>query len=201
MAIFAILGKDTEKLIFDQLCYNGEKYGKLVVMETIRPAHLPSNTKSTPIKSKIPEYASQFKKEWLVIRGINKECGEVIGRLNNDEDLFNSPQANRIKKYIKKILKAQERDRLKDISGFYFEYFDANNIVCLFEQLESYLHLYENPDSYVDPDEYPEGYDFYNNSEYLGFKELFELICLLYDKIKIKEPIIRFESDSDSDSN
>ena len=26
---FAIL-KDTEELIFDQLCYNGEKYGKLL---------------------------------------------------------------------------------------------------------------------------------------------------------------------------
>ena len=30
MAIFAILSKDTEELIFDQLCYNGEKYGKLL---------------------------------------------------------------------------------------------------------------------------------------------------------------------------
>ena len=33
MAIFAILSKDTEELlIFDQLCYNGEKYGKLAVL-------------------------------------------------------------------------------------------------------------------------------------------------------------------------
>ena len=30
MAIFAILSKDTEELIFDQLCYNGKKYGKLL---------------------------------------------------------------------------------------------------------------------------------------------------------------------------
>ena len=30
MAIFAFLSKDTEELIFDQLCYNGEKYGKLL---------------------------------------------------------------------------------------------------------------------------------------------------------------------------
>ena len=37
MAIFAILSKDTEELIFHQLCYNGEKYGKLLFW-----SHLPS---------------------------------------------------------------------------------------------------------------------------------------------------------------
>ena len=70
-------------------------------METIRPAQIPANTESTPIKSKIPEYASQFKKEWLVIKGINKTCGEFIGRLDNDGDLFNSSRANKIKYFIK----------------------------------------------------------------------------------------------------
>ena len=30
MAIFAILNKDTVELIFDQFCYNGEKYRKLL---------------------------------------------------------------------------------------------------------------------------------------------------------------------------
>ena len=71
----------------------------------------------------IPEYAKDFKKEWLVIRGINKECGEFIERTNYiSEGKFNSPQANRIKYFIKNFLKAQERGRLKDISSFYFEY-------------------------------------------------------------------------------
>ena len=68
-------------------------------MITIRPARLPANTESTQIKSKIPEYAKNFKKEWFVIRGINKECGELIGRLN--KDIFHSSRANRIKYYIK----------------------------------------------------------------------------------------------------
>ena len=144
----------------------------------------------------IPEYAKDFEKEWLVIRGINKECGEVIGRLNNDGDLFNSSRANRIKYYIKKFLKAQERGRLKDISGFYFKYFDANNIVCLAEQLDNYRDLYVDPDSFVFDQEY---YDLCIDSDYPGFKELFELISLLNDKLKAEQltSSLRFDSDSD----
>ena len=75
-------------------------------METIRPAQILANTDSAQIKSKIPEYASQFKKEWLVIKGINKTCGEFIGRLDNDGDLFNSSRANRIKYYIKNFFES-----------------------------------------------------------------------------------------------
>ena len=74
----------------------------VVVMETIRPAHLSANTESTQIKSKIPEYARDYKNEWLFIRGINKTCGEFVKRLDFGGDLFNSSPANRIKYFIKK---------------------------------------------------------------------------------------------------
>ena len=118
----------------------------------------------------IPEYVKDFEKEWLLIRGINKECGEFIGRLDFSKDLFISPKANRIKYYIKKFLKAQESGRFKDVSGFYFEYFDVISIECLAEELEVYLDLNVDPDSYEFDQE---RYDFYKNSEYLGLKELF----------------------------
>ena len=65
--------------------------------------------------SKIPEYAKDFRKEWLYIRGINKKCGEFLMTLDFGGDLFKS-----LKCHIKNFLKAQERGRLKDISGFYF---------------------------------------------------------------------------------
>ena len=52
--------------------------------------------------NKIPDYAKDFRNEWLFIRGINKECGEFIERLDFGGDLFNSSRANRIKYYIKK---------------------------------------------------------------------------------------------------
>ena len=163
-------------------------------METIRPAQIPANTESTPIKSKIPEYASQFKKEWLVIRGINKTCGDFIERTNyiSEGKKFNTPQANRIKYFIKKFLKAQERGRLKDISGFYFKYYDALNINFLAEELDRYFYLYVNLDGSYEFDE--EYYNMNIDSDYPDLKEITELLCLLNDKIKIEKPIIRFDS-------
>ena len=38
----------------------------------------------------IPEYVKDFEKEWLVIRGINKECGEFIFRLHNNNNNNNN---------------------------------------------------------------------------------------------------------------
>ena len=128
----------------------------------------------------IPEYAKDFKKEWLCIRGINKECGEFIKTLVNDESLFNTPRANHLKKFIRRFLKAQESGKIKDLSGFYFKYYEANNIECLEEQLDDYRDLYVDPDSYM----FDQGrYDLCIDSDYPGFKELFKLICLLNDKI------------------
>ena len=97
--------------------------------------------------NKIPEYARDFKKEWLTIRGLNKECGNFIGRLHSGRDLFNSPPANRLKKNIREILKAEELGKIKDISSLIFKYFDVSNIECLEEQLGYYFDLYINLDS------------------------------------------------------
>ena len=44
---------------------------KIVVMETIRPAKILANSESTQIKSKIPEYARDYRNEYLFIRGID----------------------------------------------------------------------------------------------------------------------------------
>ena len=148
----------------------------------------------------IPEYAKDFEKEWLCIRGINKECGWFIGRLHNDEDLFNSPQANHLRKFIRKILRAEERGKIKVISSLIFEYFDVNNMDCLEEQLGDYSDLYVKKDGSYEFDQ--ERYDLCIDIDYPGYKEFFELICLLNDKIKSEELTINLpNSDSDSDSD
>ena len=49
-----------------------------VVMKTIRPAKILANSESTQIKSKIPDYARDYRNEYLFIRGINKTCGDFI---------------------------------------------------------------------------------------------------------------------------
>ena len=50
--------------------------------------------------------------------------------------------------YFRKFLKAQELDYLKDISEFYFEESDVNYIESLALQLDDYLDLFFDPDSY-----------------------------------------------------
>ena len=160
------------------------------------------------IKSKIPDYAKDFRKEWLFIRGINKTCGEFIKRLDFGGDLFNSPQANRLKYYIRKFLRAEELGYIKDISSLIFKECDVNNIDCLEEQLHNYCDLYLDPYSFVFDQEY---YDLNVDRDYPGFKEFFGLVSLFNDKLKREEltlsefmsitSSLSFDSDSDSDSN
>ena len=121
--------------------------------------------------NKIPEYARDFKKEWLCIRGINKECERFIRRLDFGGDLFNSPRAKRLKEYIREILRAEELGKIKDISSLVFKECDVGNIDCLEEQLDSYCDLYVDPDSFEFDQEY---YDLCIDRDYRGFKEFFE---------------------------
>ena len=52
---------------------------------------MPANSESTKIKSKIPDYARDYRNENLFIRGINKTCGNFIKRLDFGGNLCNSP--------------------------------------------------------------------------------------------------------------
>ena len=142
----------------------------------------------------IPEYAIQYKREWQYISGINKKCGNFINILDiDDKYIFNSHSANSLKCYIKKFLKAQERGRLKDISSFYFKYFDASNIECLLEQMGEYYDLYEESYGSEINEEY---FDFYIDINFPGYKEFLELICLINDKVKKEDPIFKNNIDS-----
>ena len=70
------------------------------------------------INSKIPEYARDYKKEYLLIIGINKICFNFISKYETDSrKLFVSKYSDRIKYFIKRFLKGQERCKLKDISS------------------------------------------------------------------------------------
>ena len=66
--------------------------------------------------NKIPEYARDFKKEYLLIIGINKIRFNFISKYETDSrKLFVSRYSDRIKYFIKRFLKGQERGKLKDI--------------------------------------------------------------------------------------
>ena len=83
-----------------------------------------SDHNSNPIlsKSKIPDYARNYKNEYLFIRGINKTCEDFIKRIDLSEEnkIFNISQANNLMFHFNKFLKAIQLDYLKDISDFYF---------------------------------------------------------------------------------
>ena len=60
-----------------------------------------ANSESSKIKSKIPEYARDFKKEWLTIRGINKEFKYFVDNINDaTRGLFKNHRVDRITKFI-----------------------------------------------------------------------------------------------------
>ena len=80
--------------------------------------------------NKIPEYARDYKNEWLSLRGINKELEYFVDKYFTDIiDIFVSSYSNRIKSLIEKFIKVQELNYLKDISCFKFKGIDVENIV------------------------------------------------------------------------
>ena len=151
---------------------------------------------------KIPEYVGQFRKEWLFIRGINKECEIFVKKLDDEGKIFKSPKANRIKLLFKRFLKAQERGRLQDISEFYFKEDDVKFIESLEINLDDYMDIFHIPGSCIFDNEK------YENDN-TGLKEFNEIFSRFKDKIRIEEFTYKdfknslnyLSSDSDSDSD
>ena len=132
--------------------------------------------------NQIPEYARDFKNEYLFIRGINKEMESFVEKYLSDcSELFVSKYSDRIKFFIKKFMKAQELGYLKDTSCFIFKEWDVENIVFLFKR----MHF-----DFEEGEEFDEGYP----DDYLGYRDFYELFCKFYDKINI-------DSDSDDSVN
>ena len=80
--------------------------------------------------NKIPEYAREFKNEYLFIRGINKEFKYVVENINEaTRGLFENHRVDKIKKFIKKFLLAQKLGYLNDVSNFEIESTDVDNLI------------------------------------------------------------------------
>ena len=156
------------------------------------------NTNNT--SSKIPEYAKNFKNEWLYIVGINKKCGEFSKKLSittEEDEVFLSQSAKKLIQDLKNVLEAQRVGKFQNISNLNFKYFEVNEIEFLEEQLDNYRDLYVDPISYEFDEEF---YELNIDISFPGFRELFKLVCLFNDQIKKEEPIINWFSESyDSD--
>ena len=155
-----------------------------------------------------------IKKEYLFIKGINKEFQYFINKLDDlNHGLFESRIAETIKNLMKRFLKAQECGRLKDISKFEFDSDDVENLIFIKDQFRMYKirwdYFYDNSDdneyfsdaSDDDSDDDSDDSDDDNNNVdvYPGFKDIYDVFELFYSKIKIKNEDSDSDSDSDSD--
>ena len=100
--------------------------------------------------------------------------------------------------YFNKFLKAQEIEYLNDISELYFKEKDVRFIESLELQLDDYMDLFYDSDSYeFDQEKY--------ENDYPGLKEFFESFMKFKVKIKIEElsfsDFMRDLSYLDSDSD
>ena len=94
--------------------------------------------------NKIPEYAREYKREYQFIRGLNKEFSHISYFMENEENLkdeFKSHKLDRIMKFIKTFLRAQEKGKFKDISHLEFDYFDINNIYEIKKDIQYYYSI------------------------------------------------------------
>ena len=108
-------------------------------------AHLSNFQNCIKSTNKIPEYARDFKKEYLFIIGIGKEFQYFIDNIDDaTRGLFESHKVDRIKYFIKRFLRGQERGKLKDVSGLILESHDCHNIRCFWLEMLYVLIEYEN---------------------------------------------------------
>ena len=129
--------------------------------------------------NKIPEYAREYKKEYLFIIGLDKDFKYLINKLDNlNKGLFESKISNRIKYNMKIFLRGKEKGKLKDISDFVLYKDDITNLLFIDEHFGYYKLRY---------DAFPE-----DKKPYPGFKEIYDIFYLFFNQIKY--------DDSDSDS-
>ena len=94
--------------------------------------------------NKIPEYAREYKKEYLFIRGINKEFKYFVDNIDKaNTGLFENHRVDSIKYLIKRFLRGQERGKLKDISNLMLPKYDYMYIQDFYIYYS--LEFYDNP--------------------------------------------------------
>ena len=132
----------------------------------------------------IPEYARNYKKEYLYIRGINKEFRYILDKLDDlNSGLFESKRVSRIMQIIKRYLRGVERGKLRDISGLVFNEYEVDNIIEIKENFSMFKLRY---DFCIEGDD---GFD-----PYPGFKEFYDICESFYNDIK-------FISESESEGD
>ena len=156
--------------------------------------------------NKIPQYAREYKKEYLFIRGLNKEFGQLKNKMDKmdiiDNDFFESPKIIRIKNFMKRFFRAHEKGRLKDISDFVIYDYDVVNKI-IDKNFNRFLKLYKMRWDYFNDSDYEDnennGYE--GKNDFPGFKEFYDNYELFFSKIKYKDCYSDSDCDCDCDSD
>ena len=101
------------------------------------------------LNNKIPHYARDYKKEYLYIRGLNKEFKYFVENKDNIStyEFFHNNNIDRISKLIKIFLKGQKKGKFKNISGLYFRNYDIQNIL-FFKNIATNYFSFKNKSYY-----------------------------------------------------
>ena len=84
----------------------------------------------------IPDYAKDFKNEYLFILGINNEFKYFLDNMNEaTRGLFENNKVDKIKKIIKLFLAYQNLDQFKDVSNFEIKSSDIKNLIKIKKNL------------------------------------------------------------------
>ena len=129
---------------------------------------------SNTSNNKIPEYAKDFKNEWLYITGINRKCGEFMKILGDNTDSFEkvfwSSRARALIEYFKNVLEAQKMGKLQNISKLKFKLSAVYKIIDL--RVDLYFHMGNT--FYA---------DFFSDDE---FQDFFENFIIFTNNVNIK---------------
>ena len=151
-------------------------------------------------KSKIPDYAKDYKNEYLFIRGIDKTCDGLEMKLYKEvNEIFKSTKVDKIKRLIHKFEKAQKLGYLKNISDEDIYESDVFNSISLYESLIDMGDYYYNYDKEYDQEIFEKLID----ADFPGYIDFIRSIELFHSKFKINEIEISSYKinwlDSDSD--
>ena len=156
-------------------------------------------------QSKIPIYASDFKREYLFVRGLNtyfKCFTKKLDCLNHG--LFESNISNTIKKYMKRFLRAQEKGKFTNMNKlkipsyhndiirniqFINEQFEIYKLRCIFFDTDDENNRYGSHDDW--------GASLVDSKLFPGFKEFYNIFTKIFDQLNYN----RYDCESESYSD
>ena len=134
-----------------------------------------NNPKCIKLTNKIPEYIREYKREYQFIRGLNKKIEYfVFYNFESRYKLFDNYRVDIIKNLMKRILRAQEKGKLKDFREIEFCADDVLNLI----RMEKNVYKYN-----INIDHFREFNDDQDPNNY--FKNFYDDIKIFFSKLNI----------------